>query len=322
MERNGILSTGWIIAIYGTASVIGVWLVIRGYELESGIHLVGGLVSFVVTLTTLPIAIGRSGEGAARGAGAIETDKLRAQIRRMTDAVAHLEETMILSDDARRALNRHKERELLRTAIEEDIQSGEYGAAMVLVRELAERFGFRADAESLREKIETARTRGEHDRVRDAVAGLEELIAAHKWDQAYADASRIARLFPDSPLVDGLTHKVESAKQRYKIEIERRFLEAAQEERIEEAMDLLHEMDHVLTETEAERYREVARGVIGKARENLGVQFKLAVRDKAWDRAAAVGERIINEFPNSRMASEVREHLDAIRERASAIRSS
>jgi len=322
MQRNGILSAGWLIAIYGTASVIGVWLVIRGYDLDSQINLVGGLVALVVTLTTLPLAIERSGSGASEGGSAIDADKLRVQVRAMTEAVTHLEETMILSDDARRALNRHKERQLLRSAIEEDIQSGEYGAAMVLVRELAERFGYRADAEELREKIESARTRGEHEQVRTQIARLDTLIAAHKWDQAYADASRIARVFSDSALVDGLTHKVEAAKQRYKQEIERRFLEAAQEERIEEAMDLLHEMDHVLTETEAEQFREVARGVIGKARENLGVQFKIAVQDKAWDRAAAVGERIINEFPNSRMAAEVRGLIDTIRERAGAIRSS
>lgn len=320
MERSGILSTGWLIAIYGTAAAIGAWLILRGYELESPNNIVGGLVALVVTLTTLPIAIGRASGGSASVGESIEIDKLRTQLRRMTEAVEHLEETMILSDDARRALNRHKERQLLRGAIEEDIQSGEFGAAMVLVKELAERFGYRADAEELREKIEHARTRGEHEQVRAQVAALDQLIAAHKWEKAAAEASRISRVFPDSPLTDGLHHKVESAKQRYKLDVERRFLEAAQEERVEDAMDLLHEMDHLLTEGEAERFREVARGVIGKARENLGVQFKLAVRDKAWDHASQIGERIIEEFPNSRMASEVRELIDAIRERAGAIR--
>ncbi|GIW74844.1 MAG: hypothetical protein KatS3mg103_1366 [Phycisphaerales bacterium] len=48
----------------------------------------------------------------------------------------------------------------------------------------------------------------------------------------------------------------------------------------------------------------------------MGAKFKLAVRDKRWVEAAALGERIIAEFPNSRMAAEVRELLDGIRERA------
>ena len=56
--------------------------------------------------------------------------------------------------------------------------------------------------------------------------------------------------------------------------------------------------------------------MIGKQRDNLGVQFKLAIHDKEWTEAVRVGEGIIKEFPNSRMADEVRELLDLLRERA------
>lgn len=321
MNRN-TLSLGWVVALYGTAFVISAWLVVKGMGEPGGVYLVAGLACCVVSLTTLPIGLYVAGAAAAAGgsSGGGDMDRLRTQVIRMTESIEHLEETMVLSDDARRALNRNKERELLRRAIEEDIKSGEFSAAMVLVRELAERFGYRADAEELREKIEVARTRGEHEQVRDQIASLNALIASHKWEQAGSEASRIARVFPDSPLTDGLHHKVESAKTRYKEDIERRFLQAAQEERIEEAMTLLHEMDHLLSEGEAERFREVARGVIGKARENLGAQFKLAVHDKSWTRATEIGERIINEFPNSRMAVEVRDLIDTIRERSNATR--
>ena len=60
----------------------------------------------------------------------------------------------------------------------------------------------------------------------------------------------------------------------------------------------------------------MARGVIGKARENLGAQFKLAVQDRAWSRAATIGNTIVEQFPNTRMAAEVRDLLDGIRARA------
>ena len=60
--------------------------------------------------------------------------------------------------------------------------------------------------------------------------------------------------------------------------------------------------------------------MIGKARENLGAQFRLAVQDRQWERAAEIGDRIIDEFPNTRMASEVRAMIDTIRERAVAMR--
>ena len=60
--------------------------------------------------------------------------------------------------------------------------------------------------------------------------------------------------------------------------------------------------------------------MIGKKRENLGVQFKIAVHDKEWLRSVTVGEQIIREFPNTRMADEVRSMLDLLRERAAGQR--
>jgi hypothetical protein len=111
---------------------------------------------------------------------------------------------------------------------------------------------------------------------------------------------------------------VDNARGVYKADLERRFLDAAGQDHIEEALGLLKELDGYLTESDAEPFREVARGVIGKARENLGAQFKIAVRDRQWSTAAAVGRRIINEFPNTRMATEVRDMLDGILARANS----
>jgi len=222
-------------------------------------------------------------------------------------------------DDARRVLNRKHERDLLCAAIEEDINAEDWDAAMTLVKELAERFGYRAEAESFRERIEKARSTTTDRRVTEAIRHLDAMIVRLEWDKALEEAERIARLFPGSPRADGLRNKVVRSRERYKEDLERRFLHAAEAERVDEALELLRELDGYLTEAEAAPYQELARGVIGKARENLGVRFKLLVRDKNWREAAAVGERIIEEFPNTRMADEVRGMIDHIRERASAM---
>ena len=79
-------------------------------------------------------------------------------------------------------------------------------------------------------------------------------------------------------------------------------------------------MDGYLSEEEAEPFQEVARGVIGKARENLGVQFKLALQDKDWGRALDAGERVLAEFPNTRMAAEIRDLIEGVRTRAAGTR--
>lgn len=236
-------------------------------------------------------------------------DELGEAIRVLTDHVS-------LSGDARRVLNRRAEKDLLCRAIEEDINAEDWDAAMVLCRELADRFGYRIEAEEFRAKIDSSRGEVQERKVADSIARLDGLIIQRRWDVALREAARIQRTFPDSHRVETVRQRVEQARAVYKSDLERRFLDAAQGEHFDEAMELLKELDSYLTEHEAEPFREVARGVVSKARENLGVQFKVAVRDKQWPKAAAIGRRIINEFPNTRMATEVREMLDGILARA------
>ena len=120
----------------------------------------------------------------------------------------------------------------------------------------------------------------------------------------------------DNERVAHLADYVAKAQEDYKQQLEREFLAAAQKDDVDGAIELLKQLDEYLTEREGEPFREVARGVIGKKRDNLGVQFKMAVQDKEWLKAIRVGEQIIRDFPNTRMAEEVRERIDLLRERA------
>ena len=259
----------------------------------------------LVPIVVMLVRIRRAQRALASNMGAIAED-----MRRFAEQAS-------LSDDARRVLNRKTEGALLRRAIEEDIASEDWDAATVLIKELAEQFGYRADAEDFRTRVERSRAQVQDRAVADAISTLDGLIVQRRWDAATVEAARIGRLYPESARVDGLRRRVEQARETYKQDLERRFLEAVQSEDVDEALELMKELDGYVTETEAAPLREVARGVIGKARENLGAQFKLAVKDRQWDVAASIGERIIAEFPNTRMANEARELLDAIRERAS-----
>ncbi len=320
-DQNGI-PPAWIAAIYGSLGMLCGVAAIRGILSDHESWALVGLLGLVVVLSTFPIAVRRQGSSAGGSVKAEqELHEVRGQLRQLVRAIESLQETMVLSDDARRTLNRSRERALLLRAIQEDINAEDWDAAMVLIRELAERFGYRADAEEFRQKVETARFTTMDRRVNEALRGLDGMISRAEWDAAMNEASRIARLFPDSPKVEGLRHRVTAARDRYKIDLERRFLRAAQDDRVDEAMDLLKRLDQYLTEAEGEQFREVARGVIGKARDNLGAEFKLCIQDRMWERAADLGGRIIDEFPNSRMAQEVREMIDQIRERAAGVRS-
>lgn len=308
-------ATGWGASLmigwgYGLSAVVAIALMAYGaWEHDLGFGIVG-LVALTLVALSLPVtllALGRAGHGARGGSEGV------------VEAVERLMEHAALSDDARRVLNRRADRHLLRQAIEEDMQSGDHEAALVLVRELAERFGYRSDAEELRARIEAARFEAVEQRITEAIGRLDALIVARRWDEAMTEAARITRTHPDSHRVEGLRHRVEQARATYKMDLERRFLLAAQQDRVDDAMTLLHEMDQYMSEQEAGPLREVARGVIGKARENLGVQFRLAVQDRRWRHAAELGDRIIADFPNTRMAQEVRGMIDGIRSRAAAV---
>jgi hypothetical protein len=268
-----------------------------------------GALGLIVVLCIAPITWQVRKQAAQQASVTRRFDALIDQMRRLSDS------TMV-SDDARRVLNRGAERELLCRAIEEDIQSQAWDAALVLCDELAGRFGYRQDAEEFRARIELARSEIQERKVSDAIARLDGLIVQRRWDVAQNEARRIQRLFPDAPRVERLRDRVEQAKAVYKTDLERRFLDSAQHGRVEEAMAQLKELDAYLTESEAEPLREVARGVISKARDNLGAQFKIAVQDRQWATAASLGRRIVNEFPNTRMATEVRGMLDGILQRA------
>jgi len=256
---------------------------------------------------------------AARGRG--PEDTLHNDIRAVVKSIDTMAQEAGLSEAAKRVIHRRQEREILRRAIEQDIHDRDWNAAMILVKELAERFGYRQDAEEFRTRIERARAETLDAQVSEAIGRLDELIDQRRWSDAFAEAASIGRLYPESPRVDGLQERVATARDRFKHDLERRFLEAAQREDTELAMNLLKELDLYLTEDEAEQYREVARGVIGRARDNLGVRFKIAVQDKAWDAALEVAEQILRDFPNSRMADEVRSMIDTLRERVSRPRS-
>jgi tetratricopeptide (TPR) repeat protein len=270
------------------------------------------LIAIAIVVGLLPISI-----IAASRTGA--TSKIESNIEHMSRSLDQFTQEGGLSESARRVIHRREEREILRRAIEQDIQSQDWDAAMVLVKELAERFGYRHDAEEFRARIERVRAQTTDLRVVDALTRLDELIRGRNWTEAYAEAARVQRLYPDSHRVHALRERVDEARAIYRKELERGFLIAAERERVEEAMELLKELDQYLTPTEAEPYKEVARGVIGKLKENLGVRFKLTVQDQRWEEAIAVGERITSEFPNTRMAAEVRELMPKLRERVALL---
>ena len=231
-----------------------------------------------------------------------------------------INERLLISNEAKRYSGRKHDSEVLRRAIQEDLAAKDLDGALRLAKELSDAYGYDQESEEVREKIQHTRAAQYQERVNQAINQLEILLAEHRWEEASAEAAKIQRLYPESHRVVDLTRRVKQAWEQQRHDLERQFLEAAKRDDIELAMDLLKQLDRYLSPQDTEPFTEVARGVIGKKKDNLGVQFKLAVHDRDWIGATHVGEQIIREFPNSRMADEVRSMIDLLRERAAGQR--
>lgn len=236
------------------------------------------------------------------------------------DLLRSINDRLLLSDTAKRIAYRQHDLAALRRAIREDIDKGAFDAALVLVQEMSQTFGYREEAEQFREQIMGGRAAEQTRKIDAAMEQLNELIAKNDFRAAGLMAAKMARLFPENERESKIVDYVEEMREHYKLRVEREFLAAQERGEVDKAMDLLKVLDHYLNPKEAESFREIARNVIGQKRDNLGVQFKMAVHDQEWTRAVAVGEQIIREFPNTRMADEVRSMLDQLRTRAAAQR--
>ena len=225
-------------------------------------------------------------------------------------------EAVQMSENAKRVLFRDRELSVLRNTVQEDIERGEFHSALVVCDQMATVFGAVEESEVLRTKVQTIIHNFHDARICEEVEKLENMLADRKWVEAYQDAARLRRLFPESPQLHGLEQRISDVRIHYRHDLKARFLEAASCENVEQAMKLLRELDGYLTPDEARKFRDTATDVITKYKDTLGARFKMAVSDRRWEEAIEFGEVITQQFPNTKMAEEVQTMLETIRVRA------
>jgi hypothetical protein len=264
----------------------------------------------VIIPASIYTMVGGSGGGASADTG------LAAEVAEQRRLLAQISDRLLISDRAKRIAFRQRDRDALRDAIVEDMRTEDYDQAMALVNEMADTYGYREEAEEFRGKIMEAQRKQREAMVQRLLARIDEITRRRDWELARHEAMRLIRTYPDYPEFKDLLNRVEQSFQTTKHELERQFLQAAERGDVDRAVELMKELDKYLTSEEAAAYMETARGVVGRQRENLGVRFKMAVQDRDWVQAIAIGEQIMRDFPNTKFATEVRGMLDTLRQRA------
>jgi hypothetical protein len=232
------------------------------------------------------------------------------------DRLETIAENVQLSDTVRSVMHRDRERTALRLAISEELVRGDIEAAYALVEQLEARHGYKNEAARLRREVDLSREQLSGTKVQEAVERVKSLLASQDWDPARREMDRVLAQFPNHPEVRDLPRLFTVRRGEHKRRLLKEWDDAVQRNAVDKGIEILRELDQYLTKNEAAALEESARGVFRTKLHNMGLQFSLAVTEHNWRDALALGRQIMEEFPNSRMASEVRERIGILTKRA------
>jgi len=239
--------------------------------------------------------------------------------RRLSEHTRTIADNSALSEWAKRIVYREKDFEFLRDTIQSAIVREEWSTTTHLIAELEE-LGYREEARSFRDAADKAARAPQEERVATALQRFEKLCQARKWSQALQESERLQTLFPDEPSIRELPQRIEQRRQAVKRDLLKRYHDAIGRQDVDEAHDLLFELDPYLDPSEGAALKESARGVFRAKLLQMGVQFSLAVSEKEFERAIQIGHELCREFPNSRYAHEIEARMPALRKRATELR--
>jgi hypothetical protein len=197
-----------------------------------------------------------------------------------------------------------------------DIRVERWDAALALIDEMERRFGYHEEADRIREELDDARNDKIQTRLFEAVEMIESHLQSREWDRAQHEIDRLITALPNEPRVLALSDRLHSAREIHKQELKASWEDAVRRSDTDHAIDVLRALDQYLSPAEAQALQASARNVFKEKLLQLGIQFRFAAKERRWQDALDIGLDLIRDFPNARMANEVRELLDTLRERA------
>ena len=230
--------------------------------------------------------------------------------------LTQISENLLLSDAVKSVAFREKDRAVLEEAIHQDIRMEKWESAELLINNLASRFGCKQEAIQLKEEMQRYQRASIEEKIDTAIKHIESLFSIHHYAQAQEQIEALMQLYPGNARVEGL--KDETAKHRgaHKKFLLTRWDESLKNNNIDESVELLKLLDSYLSPSEASALEESVRGIFKAKLHNMGTAFSAFVTQRKWDKALRIGREITYEFPNSRMAKEVREKLTVLEQKA------
>lgn len=306
----------YVIVSLASLAIFGVGLYLAITPPHQWTMLAAGCLSLVAVGISWPLAASVNGSRAAQSAAEQIAGRVAERLDQVATFLRVISEQQLLSDRAKSVAFRVKDREAIRHAIHEEMSHGEWEAAYALADQFEKAFGSKSEADRFRAEITDRRTEDVRKEIADVASVIDRHTRNEQWSAALREAERLMQRFPDNEQVKNLPGEIEQRRQAHKKHLIHGWHEAVARQDNDASLDILKQLDPYLTPAEAESMQETVRQIFRERLNNLGASFATAVREHHWADAVRVGDRIQSEFPNSRIAQEVHEKMEALRQRA------
>ncbi|MHC4855170.1 MAG: hypothetical protein ACYS72_02055 [Planctomycetota bacterium] len=243
-------------------------------------------------------------------------DNAVEMLSRQNNLLLQVSQASRLSDTAKEVVFRDSEQMELGEAALTKLHQHDFEAADSMIEAMAEYPKYKALADRLKRMSEKYRSATEDGRVNQIIAHIEDLFDKKLWGQAVTQIENLTKMFPYSEKAKTMPASLRERKDLQKRTLLAEWDLAVREKNTDRGLEILKELDLYLTPAEALALQESASTVFKTKLHNLGVEFSVAVAEQNWKRALETGRDIVQSFPNSRMAAEIRSKLDILQERA------
>ena len=284
----------------------------EGSQIPQLIWLLGASILLVAVLIMLS-KVFKIPEALAENSAKLE--KIAETLEKNRSVLKQINQSACLSEAAKTITFRDAERQSLREVVFDKLQQQDFDTTYQIIDEIAHSAGYKELAEQLRAEADGYRDATEQERENRVIAHIEKLFEDCQWAKASTLIEKLIRANPDSEKAKSMRQKLFDKKQERKKILLTAWDDAVKRQATDRSLEILRELDLYLTPNEGLALQEAARDVFRNKLHNLGVQFSLAVSGKQWAQALQTGQQIIRDFPNSKMAEEIREGMDVLRQK-------
>ena len=273
----------------------------------------GGALIFLITLIIILTKI--INVLSAIEQNGTKLDKIANTMEKDTAVLSQIAQNTRLSETAKAIAFRDADRQSLREAVFDKLQQQDFETTYAIIDEIAHSTIYHELAQQLRAEANKYRDATDAERENQVIAHIEKLFETHQWAKASSLIERLIKAAPNSEKAKAMRQKLLDKKAERKKILLNAWDDAVNRQATDRSLEILRELDLYLTPNEGLALQEAARDVFRSKLHSLGVQFSLAVSGKQWAKALKTSRQIIHDFPNSRMAQEIREKMDILKQK-------